>query len=228
VLFVALPQAGAEALNSLFHLGLSVSSPGYQAITGAAKLSILIGYLLLIRRMPEVYRVFQYHGAEHKAISTYEAKADLVVDNARARTRLHARCGTTFLVIVALVTIVVFTVAGAFFPRLPGGRLVEFVAFFLMKLPFLPLVAAITYEIQRLLWRHAKSGPLSVLLWPGFVVQRITTAEPDDNQLEVALAALQATLWREWAAKDPPSDLGNNRTFAGYAQFRADPGYTCG
>ena len=136
-----------------------MSSPGYQAITGLAKLMIVVGYLLLIRRIPEVLRVFQYHGAEHKAISTYKAKVELVVDNARSRTRMHARCGTTFLVIVALVSIVVFTMLGAFFPKVPGGRLVESVSFFFMKLPLLPLVAAITYELQRLLWRSSGNEP---------------------------------------------------------------------
>src|SRR5204863_5798978 len=114
----------------LFHLGLEVTSPGYQAITGAAKLFVVIGLMLLIRRLPEGRRLFQYHGAEHKAISTYEAGEPLEVENARRKTTLHPRCGTTFLVMVALVSIIAFTVAGMFLPKLPGGRAVEFVGFF--------------------------------------------------------------------------------------------------
>jgi uncharacterized protein YqhQ len=221
-LFVALPQAGAEGINKLLGLGLEVTSPGYQAITGAAKLCIVVGYLLLIRRIPEVRRVFQYHGAEHKTITTYESGEELVVDNARPKTTAHPRCGTTFLVMVAMVSIVVFSVAGAFLPKVPGGRLAESVGFFLMKLPFLPFIAAVTFEIQRIFARYCTTGPLRALLWPGFLVQKITTAEPDDAQLEVALASLRATLWREEAREAPaPAD----RVFSGYGEVIADPGY---
>ena len=224
-LFVALPQAGAEGVNKLFHLGLPITSPGYQAITGVAKLAIIIGYMLLIRRMPEVRRMFQYHGAEHKTITTYEAQEELIVANARPKTTAHARCGTTFLVMVAMVSILVFSAVGAFLPHVPGGRLAESVGFFLMKLPFLPVIAAITYEIQRIFARYCTTGPLRALLWPGFLVQKITTAEPDDAQLEVALASLRATLWREAALEAPaPAD----RTFSGYGELLADPGYARG
>jgi uncharacterized protein YqhQ len=141
---------------------------------------------------------------------------------------MHARCGTTFLVMVALVSIVVFSVAGALLGKafgntaLPGGRLVQNVLFFLLKLPFLPLVAAVTFEIQRLFARYCTTGPLRVLLWPGFLVQKITTAEPDDSQLEVALASLRATLWREEAQTAPAKP---DRVFATYGEVLADPGY---
>jgi uncharacterized protein YqhQ len=221
-LFVALPQAGAEGLNRLFHLGLEVTSPGYQALTGTAKLVIVVGYLLAIRQIDDIRRVFQYHGAEHKSISTYEAEEDLTVANARAKTTMHPRCGTTFLVMVAMVSILVFSVMGAFLPKLPGGRLAESLGFFLMKLPFLPLVAAITYEIQRVFARYCTTGPLRALLWPGFLVQKITTAEPDDAQLEVALGSLRAALWREAATEAPVTP---DRTFSGYAELIEDPGY---
>src|SRR4029078_6948510 len=134
---IALPQAGAEGINKLFGLGLEVTSPGYQALTGVAQLCIVVGYMLLIRRMAEVRRVFQYHGAEHKSISTYEAKQDLVVDNARAMTTMHPRCATAFLLWVPLVSILVFPGVGAYLPKIPGGRLAESLGFFAMKLPFL-------------------------------------------------------------------------------------------
>jgi uncharacterized protein YqhQ len=193
-LFVALPQLAAEGINSLFKLGLDVQSPGYQLITGASKLVIVVGYLAAIRQMDEVRRVFQYHGAEHKAISTYEAGHDLTVEHARPTSALHARCGTTFLVMVAMVSVVLFSAVGAFLPPLPGNRAVQGIGFFLMKLPLLPVVAAITYEIQRVFAKYCTTGPLQVLLWPGFLVQKITTAEPDDDQLEVALASLRTAL----------------------------------
>lgn len=221
-LFVAAPQAGAELINRIFNLGLEITSPTYQAITGAAKLVIVIGYLLGIRQVAEVRRVFQYHGAEHKAISTYEALEPLEVENARRKTTLHPRCGTTFLVMVAFVSIVVFSIAGAFLPKLPGGRLVESVGFFLMKLPFLPFIASVTFELQRLFARYCTVGPLRAVLWPGFLVQKITTAEPEDAQLEIALASLRATLWREEAVAAPAQP---DRVFKDYGKLLADPGY---
>jgi len=193
-LFVALPQAFAAGASSLFKLNLDVRSPLFQLLTASAKLTILVGYMLLIRRLPEIYRVFQYHGAEHKSIYTYESGAELTVDNARSRTTLHPRCGTTFIVMVALVSILVFSGLGPFLPQLGLGKLADNLLFFVLKLPFLPLIAAITFELQRVLAKYCSTGPLSVLLWPGFLVQKITTIEPDDRQLEVALSALLVTL----------------------------------
>lgn len=193
-LFVALPQAFAAGASSLFKLNLDVRSPLFQLLTASAKLVILVGYMLLIRRLPEIYRVFQYHGAEHKSIYTYESGAELTVDNARSRTTLHPRCGTTFIVMVALVSILVFSGLGPFLPQLGLGKLADNFLFFALKLPFLPLIAAITFELQRVLAKYCSTGPLSLLLWPGFLVQKITTIEPDDQQLEVALSALLVTL----------------------------------
>jgi uncharacterized protein YqhQ len=195
-LFVALPQAFAAGASRLFHLGLDVRDVGFQVLTGAGKLVIIIGYMLAIRRIPEIYRVFQYHGAEHKSIHVYEAGESLIVENARPKTTLHPRCGTTFLVMIALVSIVIFSALGPFLPAIGWGKLVDNLAFFVMKLPFLPVIASVTFELQRLLARYGK-GPLRVLLWPGFLVQKITTIQPDDSQLEVALAALKTTMRRE-------------------------------
>lgn len=230
-LFVALPQLGAEGVNKLFNLNLEVTSPAFQAITGASKLLIVVAYLLGIRQIAEVRRVFQYHGAEHKAISTYEAREDLRVENARRKTTMHPRCGTTFLVMVALVSIIVFTVAGSFLPTIPGPRWAESIGFFFMKLPFLPLIAAITFEIQRFFARYCTVGPLRVLLWPGFLVQKITTAEPDDAQLEVALGSLLAALGLEEERVKAASAEANqahppDRTFTDYEKMLADPAYT--
>jgi uncharacterized protein YqhQ len=223
-MFVALPQLFAALVNKLGHLSLDVRSPGFQALTGAFKLTIVVAYLMLIRRVTEIRRVFQYHGAEHKTISTYEAGETLVVGNARKKTTLHPRCGTTFLVMVALVSIFVFSAIGPLLPRLGLGGVVENVTFFLLKLPFLPVIAAVTFEIQRLFARYCTTGPLRVLLWPGFLVQKITTIEPDDEQLEVALASLRATLWREKAPAAAPAAVVD-RTFADFATLSADPGY---
>jgi uncharacterized protein YqhQ len=221
VLFVALPQGFAYGTSWLFDLGLNVREPLFQVLTGSGKLVIVIGYMLLIRRMPDIYRVFQYHGAEHKSIYAYESGEELTVENARAKTTLHPRCGTTFLVMVALVSIFVFSALGPFLPDFGVGDGLDNVLFFLMKLPFLPVIAAITFEIQRALARHSK-GPFRFLLWPGFLVQKITTIEPTDDQLEVALAALRVTLRREDQARTgvgPPAPV-EDEIFEGFAALR--------
>ncbi len=200
VLFiVALPQIAAAVAKRVFHIEANVTSPQFQAMTGFFKLCIVLGYLLLIRRVEQIRRVFQYHGAEHKTISTYEANEPLDVLHARAKTTLHPRCGTTFLVMVVLVSILLFTALGAIIPwRVEtGSAILDNMIFFFVKLPFLPVLAGITFEIQRVLARWCTTGPLRALLWPGFLVQKITTIEPDDSQLEVALASLAVTLRRE-------------------------------
>jgi uncharacterized protein YqhQ len=205
----ALPQAAAAGVNKLFGLALEVQSPAFQAITGAFKLTIVVGYLLLIRSLlPDIRRVFQYHGAEHKTISTYEAGEELNVDNARAKTTLHPRCGTTFLVMVAIVSILVFTAIGGFLPRIDTGRpWLDNAIFLVEKLPFIPVIAAVTFEIQRVFAKYCTTGPLRLLLVPGFLCQRITTIEPDDAQLEVALASLRVTLLRERGAASTGGDV---------------------
>jgi uncharacterized protein YqhQ len=219
-LFVALPQAFAQGTSSVLGLDLDVRSSTFQLLTGAAKMIIIVGYMLAIRRIPEIYRVFQYHGAEHKSIHAYESGMPLEVANARTKTTLHPRCGTTFIVMVALVSIAVFTLIGPFLPQLGFGKLADNVLFFLMKLPFLPLIAAVTFELQRLLARFATRGPLRILLWPGFLVQKVTTIEPDDAQLEVALAALAVTLERERA---PERGATGERAFADFGTLVASP-----
>jgi uncharacterized protein YqhQ len=218
VFLIALPQGVAAGINRGLHLGLDIQSPGFQALTGAFKLAIVIGYLTLIRRIPDIRRVFQYHGAEHKTISTYEAGEDLTVANARQKTTLHPRCGTTFLVMVALVSIIVFTAVGGLLPRIQtGSALLDNVVFFLEKLPFLPMIAAVTFELQRFFARFCTTGPLRALLWPGFLVQKITTIEPDDAQLEIALASLRATLFRE--SGEAP-EVSSDVAFASYEAMK--------
>lgn len=222
-LFVAAPQAAANGVNKLFHLGLDIRSAPFQLITGAAKLLIVVGYMSLLRQIPDVRRMFQYHGAEHKTISTYEAEEALTVANARAKTTLHPRCGTTFLVMVAMVSVVVFSIISPFLPRLEGANgLTENVMLFAMKLPFIPVIAGLTFELQRLFARYCTTGPLRMLLWPGFLVQKITTIEPDDDQLEVAMAAMRATLYREEAPEKAPRQVTLS-SFASYEELMKAP-----
>jgi uncharacterized protein YqhQ len=223
LVFVALPQAFAFGATKIFKTNIDIRSPEFQAMTGLFKLAIVIGYMMIMRLMPEIRRVFMFHGAEHKAIATYEADEALDVASARSKSRLHPRCGTAFLVMVVFVSILVFSSIGPFLPKIALGGIGENLLFFLMKLPFLPVIAAITYEIQRLTARFCLTGPLRALLYPGFAVQLITTIEPDDKQLEVALASLRATLWREQAG-DSTNTL-EDRTFGSFDELMADSGY---
>ena len=209
--FVALPQAVAKGANHVLGLGLDIRDVGFQFLTAGAKLTILIGYMLVIRRIPEIYRVFQYHGAEHKSIYTYESGQALTLENARPKTTLHPRCGTTFIVMVALVSIFVFSALGPLLPHFGAGELVDNLLFFAFKLPFLPFIAALTFELQRVLAKYCTRGPGQILLWPGFLVQKITTIEPDDRQLEVALSALLVTLEREQQGTSP--EFTSERTY---------------
>jgi uncharacterized protein YqhQ len=224
-LFVVLPQTGSELLNRALGITLDLRSPQFQLETGLLKLLIIVSYLMLIRRVPEIRRVFQYHGAEHKTISTYEAGEELLVENARKKTTLHPRCGTTFLIMVAFVSVLVFSAVAPLLPRFAVGRFAENVLLIALKLPFLPVIAAVTFEIQRIFARFCTVGPLRALLWPGFLVQKITTIEPDDDQLEVALASLKATLWREHATAEVAPPQSTDRTFVDFAALSADPGY---
>jgi uncharacterized protein YqhQ len=200
-LFVALPQISAALVNRGLGLALEVQSPGFQALTGFFKLVVVVGYLSAIRQIPDIRRMFQYHGAEHKAISTYEAHLPLTVEAARPFTTRHPRCGTTFLVMVALVSVVAFTAVGALLPRIAtGNAFLDNVVFFFEKLPFVPLLAGITFELQRVTATNVNAAWVRPFLVPGYLVQGITTIEPDDDQLAVALASLQVTLDRERGA----------------------------
>ncbi|MEP7049806.1 MAG: DUF1385 domain-containing protein [Pseudomonadota bacterium] len=216
-MFWALPQAFAQGASSLLGLGLDVRDVRFQLLTAAAKLTILIGYMLLIRRLPEICRVFQYHGAEHKSIFTYESGEALTVENARPKTTLHPRCGTTFIVMVALVSIVVFSALGPLLPHLGLSKLADNLLFFALKLPFLPFIVALTFELQRVLAKYCTRGPGQILLWPGFLVQKITTIEPDDQQLEVALSALMVTLEREQLGAPP--EFTSERSFEDFSSL---------
>lgn len=165
-------------------------------------------------------RVFQYHGAEHKTIHAYEAGLPLTLENVKAQTTLHPRCGTTFLVVVILVSIILGSlVTPLVLPHAEG--LVGQVQVLALRVGLLPVIAAVSYEFQRFSARYCTRGPLRVLLWPGFLFQKITTIEPDDDQIEIAIAALDAARWRESVGKDAPAPAEAPLFFPDFAGFRA-------
>ena len=206
-LFILLPQVMTSGLSKQLGTHWDLTSPTFHAVTGGFKLLIFAAYLGLISRIEDIRRVFQYHGAEHKTIFAYEAGLPLTVESVKQQPRLHPRCGTTFLVVVIAVSIVLGAIATPLLlPNASGA--VGWVQTFLLRVALLPLIAAISYELQRLSARFCTRGPLRLLLYPGFLFQRITTREPDDAQLEVAIAAMELARVRDEAAVDAslPSD----------------------
>ena len=157
----------------------------YNAIDGVIRAIFFFVYLLSISFMDEIRRVFQYHGAEHKTVYTFEADEDLTVENARKKSTLHPRCGTSFLMFVLVISIVVFSVVPSTMP---------FYVKFLARVVLIPLIAGIAYEIIRFSARHLANPVCRVMIKPGLWLQKITTKEPDDAQLEVAITALRTAL----------------------------------
>lgn len=156
------------------------------ALEGIMKIVIFVTYLASISRMKDIKRVFQYHGAEHKSIYTYESGKDLTVENAREFSRLHPRCGTNFVTIVLITSIIIFSF-------LSWDSLILRV---LYKLILLPLVAGFSYEIIKLAGK-SNNVIFKFISYPGMMMQKITTSEPNDSQLEVALEALKRALDNE-------------------------------
>ncbi len=191
VLFVGLPLGAA----ALIHRG--PRSVGFVVIEGIARAVILLGYLVLIGSTRSVKRVFEYHGAEHKTINCYESGDPLDVDHVRRASRLHPRCGTGFLVVVALVSIVVFAPLGGLNP----------VMLVLSRIVLVPVVAAIAYEGIRGLARIRDTAVGRVLVAPILATQLLTTREPDERQMEVAIAALHAA--RAGEIDDTPLPLAS-------------------
>lgn len=170
---------------------------GFQVVDGVIKIAFLIGYLSLISRMKDIQRVFQYHGAEHKSIYCYEDGKELTVANARTYTTLHPRCGTSFLLITFVVSILLFSLVMPLLPTISEVKWLNQLAYVAIKMPLMFPVAGIAYEATRLSARFPRNPIVRAFTWPGLMLQHITTREPDDQQLEIALAALRMTLWRE-------------------------------
>lgn len=174
-------------------------------LEGVVRIVIFVGYIFLVSRMKEMQRVFSYHGAEHKTIRCYEAGLPLTVENVRVQTRLHPRCGTSFLLVVMILSILVFSVASsALLAIVPGlqamqGTFAYRLLMIVFKLLCLPFVVAISYEVNRLVGRY-DNAVTRLLTAPGMWFQNFTTNEPDDDMIEVGICALQAVLPEEEGA----------------------------
>ncbi|MCE5250721.1 DUF1385 domain-containing protein [bacterium] len=175
------------------YLGLSKGALLFNLVAGAIRLVLFVLYIALISRMKDIQRVFRYHGAEHMSIFTLEASEDLTVDLVRLKSRFHPRCGTSFILIVAIFSIVLFGIADSLFP-LVFGHLQSLPQRLATHLLLLPFVAGVSYELLKLSGRFRSSAIVKLLIMPGLWLQYMTTAEPDDGMLEVALCALKAVL----------------------------------
>lgn len=168
-------------------------------LEGVIRIAIFMGYMILVSRMKEMRRVFAYHGAEHKTIRCYEAGLPLTVENVRKMTRLHPRCGTSFLLVVMILSILVFAIASsvlqAVVPAIEQlrGNFSYNLIMMGFKLLLLPLVVGISYEINRFVGRH-DNWFTRIVTAPGMWFQNFTTNEPDDSMIEVGIAAVEAVL----------------------------------
>lgn len=183
-LFMFLPAAIVKLVE---FLGLPLGN-FKTLIEGVIKMAVFLGYIVLTARMKEIKRVYGYHGAEHKSIACYEHGEELTVENVRKHSRFHPRCGTSFMFLVLFVSILVFSVF-----QVPWDNLLLRV---LIKVALLPLIVGIGYELIKLAGRH-QNWLTKIISAPGLWIQRITTNEPDDSQIEVAIASLTAVLPHE-------------------------------
>ena len=192
VLFVGLFVLGPTALFTWFQSVTGFGGIGLHVLEGLFRVSLFVGYLWLIGRSKEIHRVFEYHGAEHKTIAAYEHGVELVPERIDVYPKEHVRCGTNFLIIVMVITIFVFAMFGT--PPLLWRILSRVVA--------IPIIAGVAYEALRLGARFPDSLLMRALMRPGIWLQKITTQEPDDDQIEVAVASFREVLRVEAEASD--------------------------
>jgi len=188
-IFFVCPQLLVGLLKKRVHESILLN-----LMAGGVKFTLFIGYILAISLMRDIRRVFQYHGAEHRVINTFEAGLELAPENFAKHTTVHPRCGTSFILVVMVTSILVFCLLG--WADVLWLRVVQ-------RLLLLPVVAGLAYEVIRYAGRHRDSKVLNVLLAPGLWLQRLTTREPTDDQVEVAARALQAVLEKEAESQQP-------------------------
>lgn len=182
-LFIFAPTYITAGINWL--CGGTLNKSLISVIEGIIKILILVGYMLLVSQTKSIKRVFEYHGAEHKTIFCYEAGLPLTVENVKMQSREHPRCGTSFLIIVMLISMAIFML-----PIFPVGNV--FLRF-LCKLAFLPIVSGISYELIKLAGKHDNLFT-RIISAPGKALQKITTREPDESQIEVAIKSMEAVI----------------------------------
>lgn len=211
-LFVFVPHMVAFGIGDLLGQNWTLDSFAFHAVDGVVKGIIFVSYIWAISFMKDVYRVFQYHGAEHKSIATFEAGMDLTIENAKKFTTLHPRCGTSFIFFLILISIILFS---AVFTLVPVGAnlppILRHVVAVLFKVALMLPVAGISYEMIKTAGKCSDQWWARAMSAPGMLLQKLTTKEPDDLQLEVALSSIKAVLFLEekYNLKDAKSKVIN-------------------
>lgn len=219
-LFVVLPHA-ATAL-----LGLQVEQVAFHAVDGLIKMLVFVLYIWLISFMPDIRRTFMYHGAEHMVIATFDQGKDLTLENVRPQTTLHPRCGTSFIIVVLLSSILLFSLLFPFMPKFPGmNGILKHLIYIGIKMPLLFPISGISYELIRTAGKYPKNPLLHAAVWPGLMTQKITTRRPTDDMLEVSILSLKKCLWREKQVVDGQEALqGKEQLFTNFAAAVAEIG----
>lgn len=188
LLFIVIPTWSMRFLTGITqdHMALNLAE-------GVLRMAIFLAYIAAISSMNDIQRVFQYHGAEHKTIYTYEAGLPLKVENVRPFSTLHPRCGTNFLMIVMLMSMFIFTFLG-------WPSLLERIA---SRIILMPVIAGVSYELIRYAGAHTDNPLVRIAITPGLLLQKLTTRQPDDSQIEVAIASLKAVVPPEDLAQEP-------------------------
>ena len=194
-LFVFAPHTLTEWISQLLDAKWSLNLLSFTLLMEPLRPVFLFLYVFLIGFLPDIRRVFQYHGAEHKSISTFEAGQELTVENAKKFTTLHPRCGTSFIFFLLFISIVLFSILFVFIP-LEGKfpYLIKHLIAILIKVAFMMPIAGISYEVIKLAGKYPNKWLCKALSMPGMALQKLTTKEPDDDQLEIALASIKAVL----------------------------------
>lgn len=235
-LFVALPNIIIELLGIK-----EVDEPFlFNMVSGLTRIVMFVAYIALISLMKDIRRVFQFHGAEHKAVNCHEAGQKVTLANAKKFTTLHPRCGTSFMFFVLLVAILLFAfvplalnAAWPWFRELAGGVTLDIVVqksiIIGLHILLLPIVSGIAYEFIRLSWKFRSHAVCRVLMAPGLALQKLTTKEPEDSQVKVAVMALNEALRRQEAAPGPagqvgPSENGKKRQPASVRPVKREAG----
>jgi len=159
----------------------------YNLMEGLVRILLFLGYIIIVSQLKDIKRVFQYHGAEHKTIQAYENGEKMIVENVRKYTTLHVRCGTSFLLIVMVVAIFVFALLG----RPP------FLLRILYRVLLIPVISGISYELIKLAGKYSKYKIVNIIFYPGLLLQKITTREPDDSQIEIAISSFNRVIKAE-------------------------------
>jgi uncharacterized protein YqhQ len=199
VLFLAAPVLGTKGLGAL--LGSSIDNPViFNLVEGALRIAIFIAYIVIITAVSrDIKRFFGYHGAEHKAIKVYERGEEMIPENSHKLDTSHVRCGTSFVLYVLVMSILVFSLLGV------EGWLYMIVS----RIIVIPLVAGIAFEFIMWSARHQANPIVKVLVWPGLQMQKLTTREPSDDMVEVAMASLKKVLAMEEESSLEPNEASN-------------------